>query len=415
MEGSCPQYRESIHRMHRAKKRIAWVAVTASTLAILVATLHSSGASLAQGWTFTLTSGDAALAELLQNLLLFIPLGISLMLAGVPLLPAVAIGAGLSFSVEFLQQWIPGRDPSMGDIVCNTISTALGAGIVRLAPRWLLTAPHRSAWQALGTSGLAVLAWLATAALLRSAFPPPPYVILRAPVFRHRGEYQGSVLSANLDRAMLVVRAVAPARPPGRPSPLAAILDEHGTRATVLAVAGSDLSLRYHVPAQTLTLEQPDLRWRDALATIAPGDTFTAATGHDSGTVCLALNSDWRCGLGYSIGNGWRLIYDPERWPSWLLRLINACWVAGWVIGVGYWAARTTTVGNKTVRDGKGRYGTVMAKTAVALVLLGLIIVPMATELKATTLWEWIGALGGIEAGLILGNWSRNDPIDRPA
>src|SRR5882672_10220214 len=152
--------------MHRAKKRIAWAVVAVSALAILVATLHPGGAQIAPGWSFTLTSGDAALAELIQNLLLFIPLGIFLTLAGVRPLRAVALGALLSFAVEFAQQWIPGRDPSVGDIVCNSISTALGVTLVRFAPQWLTTAPRRSAWQALATAVAAVLVWIGTGAML---------------------------------------------------------------------------------------------------------------------------------------------------------------------------------------------------------------------------------------------------------
>jgi hypothetical protein len=387
-----------------------WFAVAASVLAILVATLYQSGGTLPGGWTFSLTHGEGALAELIQNLLLFLPLGISLTLAGVPLVRSVIVGALLSFSVEFAQQWIPGRDPSVGDILCNSISTALGIGLVRLAPRWLLTPPDRSARHALGTAAIAVLAWLGTAAVLRPTFPPPPYRVVPRPDFSYWGRYRGEIRSATLERGMLTVEAIAPPRAPRRPSPLAAILDARNTKATILAVDGTDLLLRYHVPAVALTLEQPDLRWRGALANLAPGDTFTAATGRDAGKICLALNLDWRCDLGYTIGDGWKLIFYPEGWPSWMLAMINACWVAGWVIGVGFWAARTTptvgktTVGKTTVRDGKGRYEAVMAKTAVAIVLIGLIVVPSVTVLKATTVWEWIGALLGIELGLVLGS-----------
>lgn len=198
---------------------------------------------------------------------------------------------------------------------------------------------------------------------------------------------------------MLEVEAVAPSRPHRRPAPLAAILDARNTKATILAVDGTDLLLRYHVPAVTLTLEQPDLRWRDALAHIAPRDTFTAATGREGSKICLALNLDWRCDLGYTIGDGWKLIFYPEGWPSWILAVINAGWVAGCVIGVGFWAARTTAA-----KGGEGQRRAAMAKIAVALALAGLIVVPIVTNLKATTLWEWIGALLGIELGLVLGN-----------
>src|SRR2546430_15751111 len=87
------------------------IAVALSTLGILIATLHSAGTELPPGWSLTLTSGDTALAELIQNLLLFIPLGISLVLAGVRPLRAAAIGAGLSLTRGFPQPWNPRPDP----------------------------------------------------------------------------------------------------------------------------------------------------------------------------------------------------------------------------------------------------------------------------------------------------------------
>jgi hypothetical protein len=248
-----------------------------------------------------------------------------------------------------------------------------------------------------------VLIWFGTAAVLHATFPPPPYSVLAAPQFNlwfdYRGRYPAEIRSARLEGGILIVEAVAPARPPARNAPLAAVLDANGTRAAILAVHGRDLSLRYHTPAVNLRLSPPDLRWRGALATIRPGDTFTAATGRDPGNVCIALNSDWRCGLGYTIGDGWKLIFYPEGWPGWRLAVINALWVAGCVIGVGFWAAQKAAA-----QGGEGRRRAAMAKLAVATVLLGLIVVPMVTELKATTLWEWIGALIGLEAGLEIGN-----------
>ena len=387
----------------------ARIAVALSVLAILVATTFRSGTTLPDGWTWYLASGESAFAEVIQNLLLFIPLGLSLSLAGVSLVRTVALGAVLSFSVEFAQQWIPGRDPSIGDIVCNTISSWLGAGLVRLAPRWLFTTPRRSAWQAAGTALLAVLVWFGTAAALHPTFPPPPYRMVPAPEVGDWERYTGEIRTARLAGGILTVEAVAPSRPPARTAPLAALVDAQGSRAVILAVDQSDLSLRYHMPAVRLSLQQPDLRWHDALAGVRPGDTFTASTGHDPGNVCLALNTDWRCGLGYTIGDGWKLIFYPEGWPSWRLAVINALWVAGCVIGVGFWAGRTAG-GEKSGGEkdgGEGRRRAAIAKVAVGLSLLGLIVVPALTELKATSVWEWIGALGGIEVGLVLGNRAR--------
>src|SRR5258706_156057 len=212
------------------KRRIAIVLAVLSAAAILYLTLRPGVGLVAEGWSYSLTSGDAALAELIQNLILFIPLGICLTLAGVRPRSVVLIGALLSFGVEFAQRSIPGRDPSVGDIITNTVSTAIGTLLVVTAPRWLWAPPGRSAWQA---------------------------------------------------------------------------------RATAL------------------------------IAVLAPGDTFVAATWRDSTNVCLRLNALERCDLGYTIGDGWKLIYFPEGARPWMLGLINTLWMMGCVIGVGFWAGRS--------------------------------------------------------------------------
>ena len=374
--------------MHRAKKRIAWAAVALSTLAILVATLRSGGHTVASGWSFSLASGDAALAELIQNLLLFIPLGAALAWNGVRPLRAIAIGATLSFTVEFIQQWLPGRDPSVGDIVANTISTAIGVGLVVTAPRWLTVSPRRAAWQSILSATAAAMVWVGTGTLLRPIFPPPPYHAVGTPNFNYWGQYQGKVLSAHVGGGplpLLETRIVAVAAPrrPSRPSPLVAVLDARDTRVLIVAVDLADLALLYHMRADELTLEQPDLRLRHALAppTIAPGDTFTVTASRG----CLSVNGAGRCGLGYTIGDGWKLIFYPEHFPAWAMTLLNALWVGGWMLGVGYWGRLA----------GHGP----LIYAALGLGIVGLLVVPPLTGHNGTTVGEWIGGVGGVGVG----------------
>ena len=363
-----------------------------ATIAILVATLHSGSGGLTHGWSYSLTSGDASLAELIQNLLLFIPLGVSLTLARVWPGRVVAIGALLSFTVEFLQQYIPGRDPSVGDIVCNTISTALGVLLVVAAPIWLWASPRRSAWQARLAALIAVLVWYGTGVMLQQIFPPLPYHLVTRPDIATFRRYQGAVLKVTLGERSLEVRAVAaPARPapypPGRAAPLVAVFDRNDERVLMLSVDGSDLTLRYDIRAVRWTLEQPDLRLRGGMKPVAPGDTFTAASSaaNVATNYCLRVNSTEGCHLGYTIGDGWKLIYFLEGRPEWMLGLINTLWIAGGVIWVGYWAARGTEVSGGWL--------------AMGLVIAGLLIVPLLTGLKPTPVHEWIGALGGMAVG----------------
>jgi len=392
------------------RNQYAILAVALSTLAILVATLHTAGGELPTGWSLTISDGDDALAGLIQNLLLFIPLGASLVLAGVHPLVAVAIGSALSCSVEVAQQWIPGRDPSLGDIICNANSTAIGVALVVFAPRWLWPPPpRRAAWQALATACLAVLVWLGTGAVLRPIFPdpPPPYHDLWTPDWSFWGHYRGKVLSSPgtisaRDRTFaLRATVVAPSRPPGRDSPLVVIADSRGTNLLILGADGSDLLLLYHTRALPLTLEHPDLRWRGALARVAPQDTFTAQTWRGEHGVCLGVNSAQRCGYGYTIGDGWKLIFYPEHFPVWLLSLINTLWITGWTIGVG-WSAAMGRRDTTAVRSGGGE-GAAIAWVAIVVVLLGVLLVPMITGLKMTPVIEWLGAVAGLGAGWFLG------------
>jgi len=216
----------------------AWAAAAAAILGICVATLHSGGGLTPLGWSFYLTFGNAALAELIANLILFIPLGVALTLAGVKPMRVIAAGAALSFTVEFLQQWIPGRDPSLGDIVANTNSTALGVLLVVAAPLWLFVSPGRSTRQALITAIIAVLVWWGTAWLLRQTAPPLPYNVVLNPDFRGFGHYNGPVIDVRPGKTggRLEITALAATEPPNRTSPLIAILDKHGARVVMLSV-----------------------------------------------------------------------------------------------------------------------------------------------------------------------------------
>jgi hypothetical protein len=175
---------------------------------------------------------------------------------------------------------------------------------------------------------------------------------------------------------------IAQNRPPGQTAPLIALLDNKNTRVLMLSVDGKDLTANYHMPAYAWTLEHLDLRWRNALAHIAPKDTFTAQTWRGERGVCFALNDARRCGFGFTIGDGWKLIFYPEHFPGWLNKLLNMLWIAGWTLGVGYWGTR----GKKAN----------LGYAAVLLVVIGMVAVPLVTGLKTTLIVEWCGLVIGL-------------------
>ena len=393
------------------KRRLGIVLSVLSVAGICFFTLRHGGTEFTKGWSWSITSGDAALAELIQNLILFIPLGVSLALAA-PRRPlaAVVFGALLSCTVEFLQQWIPGRDPSVGDIVCNSISTALGVLLVVAAPQWLFVSPRRSAWQALGTAILAAGVWVFTGLMVQHEVTPQPYTVVLTPDFNFFGHYRGSVVKVTPGVGSLEVTAVAAPYPPGRTAPLLAVVDRDTNKIIMLSVDGPDLTLRFYMPALRWTLEQPDLRLRDGMKGVAPRDTFTAATWHDSTNVCLRVNTIERCHLGYTIGDGWKLIYYPAGRGPGIMGGLNLLWMAGCVMGVGFWAARGRRGEAAAKKDGGEKDGGEKGGgarprgLAIALIIAGLLMVPLITGLKPTPVTEWIGTLVGLGGGYFLGN-----------
>ena len=109
-----------------------------------------------------LVCGPYGGADVLLNILLFMPLGMGLRLVGWSWARAVGVAASLSFGVEFLQYTVvSGRDASLSDLLTNTLGAMLGAGI---APHLgtLLVPDARSA-RRLVVVGLA--AWLVVLAV----------------------------------------------------------------------------------------------------------------------------------------------------------------------------------------------------------------------------------------------------------
>jgi hypothetical protein len=375
------------------------LSVAAAVGAILVATLTPAGSELPAGWTTALAGGDDALAGVIQNVLLFLPLGAALALGGMRGLRLAAAGALLSITVECAQQWIPGRDPSLGDVCFNTLGTAMGGLLLRTAPRWL--APGRAAWHSLGAALVVAGIWLATGWLFQAAGPATAYVASLRPDLPHLGLYPGRVLAATLGARPLTegsrldatplaagapLRVVAVAGPaPGRLSPLIAISDARGREMVLLSIDHADLSLWTRTHGTDWRLDRPDLRARGALGGVAPGDTFAVAAWREDGTFCLSRDTRRWCGRGYSLADGWKLIFDLTHAPGWLVVALEAAWVGGLLVPIGLLIRRHVC-------------------SAAALVVAGggLFAAPALTGLQPTGPPALTGALAGIVLGLAL-------------
>jgi len=89
--------------------------------------------------------GRAGVEDLLANALLFLPIGFALAIRGWTALSTIGAACALSMGIELVQFVVPGRFPSVFDVVLNTAGAAPG---VWLAGRWRARAlPWLAAFQ----------------------------------------------------------------------------------------------------------------------------------------------------------------------------------------------------------------------------------------------------------------------------
>jgi VanZ like protein len=375
---------------------------------ILVATLTPAGTVLEPDFTRCLVCGARGLSDSLVNVILFAPLGITLALNGRSGMRAVLLGGMLSCGVELAQIYIPGRDPSLGDVVANTVGTAAGQAIFGLAGRWLLPNTRSAARLSLLAAGLLLAVFIATARLLEPSLPAGTVRTWYTPALPDLEWYHGRVLRAKLgpialrpgrsfesaavrglllEEAPLRIDATAGEAVRGL-APLLVIEDEQGREIILAGLDREDLVFRYAPQASRWRLDQPDLRLRRAFAAVHPGDTVQIAIRRQGRGYCLALNRAARCDLGNSVGSGWALLYYPRHFPVWVYTLLEAGWVAGLAFPIGLWARRRP-------------------ETALAVALLGVALFVPFSGLIRTPPHQLVGAAAGLVLGRSLQAWRR--------
>lgn len=341
----------------RSPWRWLFVAVTLVPVAALTLSPGDEG-SVVASFLVCVLCGEEAGANLVRNVVLFIPLGAALAVLLGPGRRAVLVVLAVTATVETLQFHIPGRNPMLADVATNFTGGAVSVWVVRAAPGWLRPSSARGGRLSLVVAAGAAGVMLATAGLFTVDLPRTQYWGQWTPDLAHLERYEGTVLSAaiggipapsrRLDdsaraRAALLggepvrVEALAGRHPPGV-APIFSVYDEARREVLLLGATGEDLVARVRYRADRFRFERPDLRIPGAFRDVAPGDTIHLELRVAGGSSCLTLDGRTECGMGPRLERGWALLLFPERAPRWFHRLLDFGWMLGLMVPLAFFA-----------------------------------------------------------------------------
>jgi len=384
-------------------------------LLIALATLTPSGDpaglhKLTPLWC--LVCGDTGGADVIANLMLFLPFAIGLRLSGASWRRTVLLCAAISLTVELSQLVvIPGRDATLSDVLTNTSSGAIGAA---LAPH-LPDAFRPSTGHARRLATLGAVVWLAAMGL--SAWLLAPDVV-DGPLLSGWG---GKVWEPNIFLGQ--IRAV---RLEGLPMPADGIVApdsaelrrrlRQGSFTLEAEVKSGDeaywSSWIYKLKAgrrEELTLYQlrrsagiavpvrgVEFRLQPVTATLpdglpsAAGDSVRLQASVRGGTILLRSTYSGRThsiAFGLSPAYGWRLVSPFELGMGDAVRWFTALCLVLSISPLAYWSARG------------GRVAAWVPATAIAA---GLVVPGRLAGLPPAHWSEWAAAAVGALVGWAL-------------
>ena len=416
-------------KKHAGRRGGAVIAALASAV-ILIGTLWPLTPHGEPVPFFCLLCGGRGLADGILNVALFVPLGVGLVLSGMQPVAAVAVGLATTIGVEALQvNVVAGRDPSLGDILSNTLGTGLGALGARHAAVVLLPARGRAAvWAALSGGGAtAVLA--ASAWLLGFSLPEATWYGQWAP---HLGQYErfpGKVHSAHLngqslprgplrdtrdriaqlraDREVDLLIEFTPAGLTPDLAPIVSVFDERRRKVLLLGQNGRRFHFEVRTRAEALGFRSPaatldPMGWIDSLPTRAEG----LADWRGMHLTVAQGDRRWSSRTPHSAAVGW-LFLSPFGAPSnaTLLHVFGALWAGALWIPWGYYWRRARTEAGAPARGSREWMGLLAPVVVFALAsLAGWGTVGPAEALAAGPLGALLGAraadrFGGRRAG----------------
>jgi VanZ family protein len=354
-----------------AQQRALGIATTTlSVLVIAVLTLTPEGGTPADHFDLCITCGTHWASDFGLNILLFIPLGFGLRLAGVRRRTAWLLVAGATVTIEALQySVITGRDSDLSDILSNTLGGSLGILAADVRQRLLMP----SAAAAIRLSVASALVWCAATACIQWALsislPHSIYYEQVAPQLGQFSMFSGKVitaafngspfpggrLSAEASAAMRddlvagnahLLAVMTMGSPPRRLAPVLSVFDEQHREIFVLGQRHHDLIFQMRRRTDDWGFRSPSLAFVSALPQQPPtSDTLRISATVDGDAPRVAVESsagraERRIGTG--IWQAWSLLLPDEGRYGRFATPVTLLVVAAMFAPLGYWGGRVS-------------------------------------------------------------------------
>ncbi len=369
-------------------------------VALLTLTPSAGGAPTP---VFCFPCGHLGSADAVLNTVLFLPLGVLGGILGLGAGVVAALGFGGSAFIEAVQFVLPGRYPTLADVVVNGLGAVVGWFLWRRLSRGL---PPVRVWAAAGAGVLLLTAW--------ASWPAPPPGVLYGQYTPRLGSfaaYDGEVVEVRLGDGSVASGPLADSdevrarlaekdelsvtfrlgTPPRGWAPVFAIFSADREEAVFVGVRGDDVLARFRSRGGSLRFAEPSMVLYDGLQGLSPGDTATVRVTAEREGFCVETAGGRACGLGPGPLEGWRYLRRDLRVPL--------PWTVASALGVALLAAVILVAGPPRTAWG-----------ALAGLGLGAGVLPAVTPLAALSL----PALAlGLVAGVAAARWARRRGVPR--
>lgn len=384
--------------------KLRWWLTSLAVVSILALTLGPVRGDLADHPPFCVICGQRGAADALLNFLMFAPFGAALAWWRLTLWQLLLAAGALSTLIEVVQIAVPGRNPGLGDIGFNILGAVFGMAVARTASLWFYPSQRQARLLCSGGTAAALAIAGTSAGLLQPDLPRGSYHGHWTPASENLETYRGHIREAGVGtvglenghiadsiraRVYLLrgvpLRIMAEAGPaPEALASIFSIYDEKQREVLFVGVDRSDAVFRFRARSATLRFEQPTTRVHAALSGSTAGMPLQLRLWRWKGGYCLEVNRIRACPVGFTVGDGWRILVSSPTPPR-VDSLIDFIWLAALFAPAGFWLVRW-------------RHSVIVALVAT----IGLAAMGEIVGILPTTLVDWLAAVTGLALGCLL-------------